>query len=153
MARSPVEVVQAILANPTDPEIVDALVAPVATYVSLNYDNPDLKRIVPWTGTHRGPRSISSTFKSVGEYWGSQAFEIEALFGSEENVAVFGRFTFKSNTLGKTATSPFSIFAKVRDGKVVYMQFMEDTFATAATFHAGGAWTFRSDPQGGEVQI
>ena len=153
MPRSPVEVVQAILADPTNPDVVDALVASDATYVSLNYDNPELKRIVPWTGTHRGPQAISSTFKSVGEYWENQDFQIEAVFGSAENVAVFGRFTYKSNTLGKAATSPFSIFAKVRDGKVIYMQFMEDTFATAATFRAGGAWTFRSDPKGGELQV
>ena len=33
------------------------------------------------------------------------------------------------------------------------MQFMEDTFGTAATFHAGGAWKFRSDPAGGEVEV
>jgi ketosteroid isomerase-like protein len=153
MPRSPVEMVQAILADPTNPDVVDALVAPDATYVSLNYENAELKKILPWTGTHRGPQSIRSTFKMVGEYWENQAFDIEAIFGADENVAVFGRFTFRSNSLGKTATSPFSIFAKIRNGKVVYMQFMEDTFATAATFRAGGASTFRSDPKGGEVQI
>ena len=52
MPSSPVEVVQAILAHPTNPDVVDALVATDATYVSLNYDNPDLRRIMPWCGTH-----------------------------------------------------------------------------------------------------
>ena len=40
MAKSPVEVVKAILANPTDLASVRELVAPDATYVSLNYENP-----------------------------------------------------------------------------------------------------------------
>jgi Ca2+-binding EF-hand superfamily protein len=34
---------------------------------------------------------------------------------------------------GKEVTSLFSLYAKVTDGKVSYVQFMEDTFATAAS--------------------
>jgi hypothetical protein len=30
---------------------------------------------------------------------------------------------------------------------------MEDTFATGASFRSGGAWTFRSDPDGSEITI
>ena len=67
---------------------------------------------------------------------------------SKGNVAVFGRFTYKSKILQKTITSPFSIFAKVREGQIVYMQFMEDTFGTASIFRTGGTGTFHSDPQG-----
>ena len=47
MPRSNVEVVKAILDNPTDLASVRALVAPDATYVSLNYDNPELKKLMP----------------------------------------------------------------------------------------------------------
>jgi hypothetical protein len=31
--------------------------------------------------------------------------------------------------------------------------FMEDTFATAATFKIGGAWKVRSDPEGKEFEV
>ena len=65
---------------------------------------------------------------------------------------MFGRFTYRSNTVGRSVTSPFAILAKVRDGKVVYMQFMEDTFGTASTFGTGGTATYRADPEGGEVE-
>ena len=65
---------------------------------------------------------------------------------------MFGRFTYRSNTVGRSVTSPFAILAKVRDGKVVYMQFMEDTFGTASTFRTGGTATYRADPEGGEVE-
>jgi hypothetical protein len=97
MTLSPTEVVVAILKNPTDIENVRSLVADNVTYVSLNYENLDLKKIMPWAGTSRGAESIVKTFVDVGRFWDNLAFEIEALFGSGENVAMFGRFTYKSN--------------------------------------------------------
>jgi ketosteroid isomerase-like protein len=150
---SPLEVVQAILADPTNPDVVRALVAPNATYVSLNYDNPELKRIMPWAGTQTGPDAVSGTYGRVGRYWQNEGFEVEDTFESENRAAVFGRFTYRSATLGKAVTSPFAILARVRDGQVTYMQFMEDTFGTAATFRSGGTATFRADPDGGEVSV
>jgi uncharacterized protein len=67
--------------------------------------------------------------------------------------AVFGSFTVHSVRLGKTFTSPFSIHVKLKDGRVSYMQYMEDTFGTGLTFRSGGAWKFQSDPNGGEVEV
>ena len=153
MAKSPVEVVQAILSDPTNKENVNALVAPDATYVSLNSHNPELKKIMPWVGTQTGPDAIVSTYSQVLRYWTSEAFEIREIFSSGENVAVFGSFTYRSTTLGRAVTSPFSILAKVHDGRVTYMQFMEDTFGTAATFRTGGTATYHSDPDGAEVSL
>ena len=46
---TPGEIVRAILDNPTDLAAVSERMAPDATYVSLNHDNPDLKRLM------RGP--------------------------------------------------------------------------------------------------
>lgn len=153
MPKSPMEVVQAILDDPTDAETVQALVAPDATYVSLSYDNPELKRIMPWAGTQTGPDAIAGTYARVGRYWTNEAFEIRDMFASGGNVAVFGSFTYRSTTLGKVVTSPFSILAKVSGGQVTYMQFMEDTFGTAGTFRSGGTATYRSDPDGAEVSL
>ncbi len=152
MPRTNVEVVKAILDNPTDLTSVRELVASDATYVSLNYDNPELKRLMPWTGTQTGPEAIVSTYKRVGRYWKNEEFEIENIFESGENVAVFGRFAYRSTTVGRAVTSPFAILAKVEGGKVTYMQFMEDTFGTASTFRTGGTATYRADPEGGEVE-
>lgn len=153
MTLNPTEVVAAILKNPTDIENVRSPVADNVTYVSLNYENPDLKRIMPWEGTSRGAESIVKTFVDVGRFWDNQAFEIEALFGSGQNVAMFGRFTYKSKVLAKLVTSPFAVFAKVLDGRCTYLQFMEDTFATGASFRSGGSWTFQSNPDGDVVTI
>jgi uncharacterized protein len=80
-------------------------------------------------------------------------FDVRQIFGEGENVAVFGSFTLKSVKLGKQVTSPFSILATLKEGKVTYMQYMEDTFATSSTFRSGGNWTFQSNPAGGEVTV
>lgn len=149
----PTETVQNLLNDISNPQTVRDLCARDVTYVSLNYSNPDLRKIMPWCGTGHGSEVISKTFRDVFEYWRSDSFIPEAIFGEDENVAVFGRFTYTSTKLGKTVTSPFAIFCKVHDGKVTYMQFMEDTFATAASFRSGGSWKFQSDPRGGEVAI
>ena len=153
MSTAPQDVVRQLLANPTNPDVVNALVAADATYVSLNYDNAELKRVMPWAGTAKGPRAVLDTYARVGRYWTNEGFEVEDVLESGGTVAVFGRFTYRSVTLGKTVTSPFAILARVAEGRIVFMQFMEDTFGTAATFRSGGTWTFHSDPDGTPVTV
>ena len=153
MTQRPMDVVKAILSDPTNRDLVGDLVAADATYVSLNYDNPELKKVMPWCGTGHGPEGIVDTFVRVRRFWRTDAFEIRTMFGSGEDVAVFGSFTYTSTKIGRTVTSPFAILAKVSDGKVTYMQFMEDTFATGMSFRTRGAWHFESDPDGGEVTV
>jgi uncharacterized protein len=151
--RSPTEILSAILDNPTDIAHLSSLVTPDVTYVSLNYSNPDLRKIMPWADTSNGPETIVRTFTEVSRYWEVLSFEPEALFGSENYAAMFGRFTYKSAVLAKTVTSPFAVFAKCQDGRCAYLQFMEDTFGTAASFRSGGGWTFQSSPNGEQVVI
>ena len=154
MTDSPVDVVKAILDDPTNPEVVHRLMAADATYVSLNFDSPELKRIMPWAGTQTGPAALLSTYTRVGSYWTNEGFEVGDIFGAGENVAVFGRFTYRSTTLGKAITSPFAILARVRGGQVTYMQFMEDTYGTASTFRSGGTALYRADPEkSGEIEL
>ena len=147
------EVLAAILQKPTDLAHVRSLVTDDLTYVSLNYDNPDLRSIMPWCGTHdhAGPESIVKTFVDVARYWEVLSFEPEAVFGSGEYAAVFGRFSYRSVVIGKVVTSPFAVFAKVKEGRCYYLQFMEDTLATSASFRRGGKWSFCSNPDGTEV--
>jgi hypothetical protein len=97
------EILAAILDNPTDLEHVRSLVTDDVTYVSLNYDNPDLRSIMPWCGTHDhgGPESIVRTFIDVGRYWEELSFEVEALFGVGESAAMFGRFSYRSTVMSK----------------------------------------------------
>jgi uncharacterized protein len=66
---------------------------------------------------------------------------------------MFGQFTYQSVVLSQVVTSPFAVFAKCREGRCHYLQFMEDTFATGASFRRGGVWTFQSNPNGEQIEI
>ena len=146
MPSSPIEVVNRWLQNLLDPDVVNELVAADATYVSLNTDNPELKKIMPWTGTSRGPQAFLDNLGEMFTRWENQAFNVTTMFASGENVAVFGDFRYKSHSLGQVVSSPFSIHVKVADGKVTYLQFQEDTYATGSSFRKSGSWTVQTEP-------
>jgi ketosteroid isomerase-like protein len=146
MSDSPIQVVGRWLQNLLDPEVINSVVASDATYVSLNTENPELTRIMPWAGTSRGPQAFLGNLSEMFTRWENQAFKVTTMFSSDENVAVFGDFRYKSNSLGKVVTSPFSILVKVFDGKVTYLQFFEDSYATAASFRKDGSWIVQTEP-------
>ncbi|KAI4268988.1 MAG: hypothetical protein LQ337_007537 [Flavoplaca oasis] len=145
MSSTPTEIVRSVLANTSSLSTLETLVAPHATYISLNYNNPSLQKILPFAGSHpnEGPLAIYNTFATVHKIWSQEKFEILSLFGAGEDVAVFGRFTNRSRTLGKESTSPFGIWAKVVEGKVVFMQFLEDTLDTTSTFKVEGVGRYK----------
>jgi hypothetical protein len=154
MRATNVEIVRELLMGATKLEVVNRLVDPDAVYVSLTWDNPELKRLMPWAGTHKDGRSaILKTFQDVNTFWNVEDFDIRDIFGEGDNVAVFGSFTLHSVKLDKTFTSPFSIHAKLKNGRITYMQYMEDTFGTGSTFRSGGSWKFQSNPKGGEIEV
>jgi hypothetical protein len=136
-----------------DPDVVHRLVAVDATYVSLNSDNPELKLIEPWTGTSHGPQAFLDNLGNMFSRWENQAFNVTAMFASEEDVAVFGDFRYRSYSLDKVVNSPFSIHLKVVDGKVTYAQFQEDSYATAASFRVEGHWTVQTEPNAAPFQV
>ena len=151
--KTPLELVQTLLSNPTNLEHVRSLTTDDVTYVSLNFNNPELHKVLPWTGTNRGPQSIVNVFNGVGQVWETKAFEVKDVIANEHSVAMFGSFTYKSRMLGKEITSPFAVLARVTDGKISYVQFLEDTFGTASSFRASGAWNFRGVATGGDVSV
>jgi uncharacterized protein len=153
MSADPIEVVGEWLQNLLDPGVVKRLVAPEATYVSLNTDDPELQKIMPWTGTSRGPKAFLNNLGTMFTRWENQAFNVTAMFASGENVAVFGDFRYRSYSLGKVVSSPFSIFLKVVDGKVTYLQFLEDSYATASSFRKGGSWTVQTEPGAEPIEV
>lgn len=155
-STKPVDIIKDFLQN-TAPDKIDAaakrLVAEDATYISLNFDNPEMKKILPWTGTSKGPQAFSSTFARVAKYWTIEDFKVADMFGSGNDVAVFGEFTYRSNSLGKSFRSPFSIHAKVKDNKIVYFQFMEDTYASTSSFRKSGGWTIQTSSSGKPFKV
>ncbi|TKA63012.1 hypothetical protein B0A55_10429 [Friedmanniomyces simplex] len=136
MSAKATDLVSKLLANSTNLDIVKELVAEDATYVSLNYNNPELTGIEPWCGTHNqaGPAAIHQTFVD------------------SEHVAIFGRFVYCSKSIGKLTDSPFAVWGKVdmARGKVTYMQSIEDTPSTANSFRKSGRVVYQSHPESGE---
>jgi ketosteroid isomerase-like protein len=150
---TPLELLQTLLSNPTDIEHVRGLTTEDVTYVSLNFDNPELHKVLPWAGTNRSPQSIVDAFNGMGRVWETKAFEIRDVIADEQGVAMFGSFTYKTRTLGKEITSPFALLAKVTGDKISYIQFLEDTFGTASSFRAAGTWRFRGVATGDDVSV
>jgi ketosteroid isomerase-like protein len=132
--------------EPAGLDVVSSVVAPDATYVSPNTENPELAKIMPWAGASHGPQAFLDNLGTMFTRWDNQAFNVTTIFASDENVAVFGDFRYKSHSLGKIANSPFSILVKVTDGKVTYLQFLEGSYATAASFREDGSWTVQTEP-------
>src|SRR6266571_2813898 len=96
MTTSPAQVLQALLANPRDLANVKSVTTPDVTYVSLNEDNPELKRFLPWTGTNQGPEAIVRAFEGIGRAWETKAFEVREVIEQGERVAMFGSFVSRA---------------------------------------------------------
>jgi ketosteroid isomerase-like protein len=153
MSASPIEVVGEWLQNLTDPDVVNRLVGPDAIHVSLNTEDEELTRIMPWAGTSQGPQAFLGNLGAMFTRWENQAFNVTEMFASGENVAVFGDLRYRSHSLGKVVSSPFSILVKVVDGKVTYLQFLEDSYATAASFRKDGSWTVQTEPDAEPYEV
>lgn len=151
--ESPLAVLQNILSNATDLDFVKQYTTDDFTYVSLNYENPELKQIMPWAGTNGGTEGLVQTFIDVSRYWTVDEFQIQDSFENKDGAAVFGTFTYTSTVLGKTVKSPLAVLARGENGKLSYVQFMEDTFATARSFREGGVYHIKANPDGAEISV
>jgi uncharacterized protein len=146
-------VLQELLQNTSNLKVLSQLMTPNATYVSLSFDNPELKKIMPWAGTHKGPQALFDVFAGIQSFWKTLDFKVTDTIEQGSRVALFGSFTYKSNTTGKEITSPFGLLARFEGDKVAYIQFLEDSYGTAGSFKTGGATRFHSDPSGKEVEV
>ena len=153
MPDNPMDVVGEWLQNLLDPDVVNRIVAPDATYVSLNSEDVELNKIMPWAGTSHGPQAFLDNLSEMFTRWENLAFNVSDMFASGEDVAVFGDFRYRSKSLDKIVTSPFSIHVKVVDGKVIYLQFLEDSYATASSFRKGGTWTVQTEPGAEPIEV
>ena len=153
MSANLTAVLQQLLQSTSNLSVLQQLMTPDATYVSLNFDNPELKRIEPWAGTHKGPEALPEVFAAIQRCWKTLDFKITDTIEQGDRVAFFGSFTYKSNTTGKEVTSPFSLLARFEGGRVAYLQFLEDSYGTAGSFKTGGSSRFHGDPSGKEVEV
>src|SRR5258708_32269020 len=102
--KTPLELVQTLLSNPTNIDHVRGLTTGDVTYVSLNFDNPELHKVLPWTGTNRGPQRIVDVFNGIGRVWEPKAFEIKDVVASDNRGAVVGAITYKTRGIAQQCT-------------------------------------------------
>jgi uncharacterized protein len=153
MSTNLTAVLQQLLQNTTNLKVLRELMTSDVTYVSLNFDNPELKKIEPWAGTHKGPQELADVFGAIQRCWKTLDFKVTDTIEQGSRVSLFGSFTYKSNVTGKEITSPFALLARFEGDKVSYLQFLEDSYGTAGSFKTGGATRFHSDPSGKEVEV
>jgi uncharacterized protein len=153
MSSNLTAVLQQLLQNTSNLKVLRELMTPDVTYVSLNFNNPELKKIEPWAGTHKGPQELADVFAAIQRYWTTLDFKITDTIEQDNRVAFFGSFTYKSNVTGKEIMSPFALLARFEGTKVAYVQFLEDSYGTAGSFKTGGTARFHSDPSGKEVEV
>lgn len=179
----PCAIVSELLQNTSNPSVLSSLCTPDCTFVSITYENPTLTKILPFAGRHvgEGPKAILDTFATVDAIWVRTEFTIDTLFSGRNHVeegsnifghsgfvetdpskqeltdvALFGSFTLNSRTTGKVLRSPYCVWCKVdtRIGKVVYMQYMEDTLGTTSVLKSQeGYGKFNVFPGKGEFDV
>jgi hypothetical protein len=66
---------QEVLQNTSNLKVLQQLMTPDATYVSLNFDNLELKKVEPWTGTHKGPKALFDVFAAIQRFWKTLDFK------------------------------------------------------------------------------
>jgi uncharacterized protein len=141
MAPTPAEVVQDYYSIALSATIVKGLVVPDATHASLALDNPELEKILSCSGVRTkkgGLEAVLKVFGTANKIWVNEDFKIHVCFDDGENVVAIGQMPYRSKSLGKMFTSPFSVWAKVADGKVTYMQYLEDTLQSTTSFKVDG---------------
>ncbi len=100
MTGTPVDIVRRVLSDPTNPAVVNELVAEDSVYVSLNYEDDDLKKIMPWAGTGHGRDALRQTFSDVARYW--QVEFMEDSFATARSFRSGGTWTINSDPDGHT---------------------------------------------------
>ena len=153
MSTNLTAMLEQLLQNTSNVSALRQLITLDVTYVSLNFSNPELRKVMPWTGTHKGPQELSDVFAAIQRYWKTLDFKVTDTIEQGSRVAFFGSFTYKSNVTGKEITSPFALLARFEGEKVAYIQFLEDSYGTAGSFKTGGTTRFHSDPSGEEVEV
>ena len=153
MSTNLTAVLQEVLQNISNLKALRQLMTPDVTYVSLNFENSELKKIEPWAGTHKGPQELADVFVAIQRCWKTLDFKVTDTIEQGNRVALFGSFTYKSNVTGREITSPYALLARFEGDRVAYLQFLEDSYGTAGSFKTGGATRFHSDPSGKEVEV
>jgi ketosteroid isomerase-like protein len=93
-------------------------------------------KALPWIGTWKGKETIFGFLGTFSKNVQVTHWANEDAFASGDTAAVFGKMKLKTITSGKeTPEFNFALRAKVKDGQVIYWNWLEDTYAVSQSFH------------------
>lgn len=91
---------------------------------------------MPWIGPWEGKEAILRFLPIFDENFQTTAWENTDAFASGDTVAVFGKMNGITKHSGQEIGEfTFALRAKVRDGKVVLWNWLEDSYAVSRAYH------------------
>ena len=97
-----------------------------------------------WSCSWPAPGGSRSAICTAGTLIAGYASEDDEMVNLGPQVNYSGEVLDASS--GKKRRPLSNIHVKVTDGKVTFLQFQEDTYATAASFRKSGSWTVQTEP-------
>lgn len=91
---------------------------------------------LPWIGHWKGKEAVLGFLKTFSENLQTTAWKTENAFASGDTAAFFGTMNAKLIKSGKeTGSFTFALRVKVKDGKIVFWNWFEDSFAVSKAYH------------------
>ena len=104
-------------------------------------------------GTSLSPQAFLDNLGVMFTRWDNQALNVTTMFASDENVAVFGDFRYKSHSLGQDGELPVLDPGKGHRREGDLPAVLQDSYATAASFRKDGSWTVQTEPGAEPFQV
>jgi uncharacterized protein len=92
------------------------------------------------------PSAFLDNLSTMFTRWENEAFTVTTMFASSDNVAVFGDFRYRSHSSARSSPHRSRSSSRSSTEQVIYLQFLEDSYATAASFRQSGSWTVQTEP-------
>lgn len=107
--------------------------------------DPESLVAIPWLGQYHGPAGAREFIAHLQANIDVIGFGPQTVIVEDENVAVFGTFSYRSKSTGRDFHSNYAIRIKMRGDKICEYFFHENTYAVAAAFRESGQWTMHAD--------
>lgn len=73
--------------NTTNLKVLRQLMTTAATYVSLNFDHPERKKVTPWAGTDKGLQARPEVFAAIQRFRKTLDFKVTDTIAQGTRVA------------------------------------------------------------------
>lgn len=129
MRSQPVDVVRRFLKTPACKTALSTMVAKNATIVAADGVLPQTEFLLP--GRDAPEQQLLDTAIALLHCSATRRVDVISMFGAGGNVAAFGTITEVGKS-GEDATSPFSLWVKVANGRIAYMQYLDANMTASA---------------------